>query len=351
MKKIFIIGGGWYGCYVAYILSNQYDIYIFEKESDIFKSSSYYNQNRLHLGYHYPRSDGTRKLCRSGYSKFLQKFKSLADDIDDNYYAISKDSIIDYQTFINIFKPDYYDYELIENNDFTNIDGKLIKVTEKVINSKKSKQFFKEQLKDKVKFVFNYQVNKIEDRETLTGHHIGNKIIINDGEYTGDFLFDCTYNQLQLHPDTHLYEKSLSLIYKKATSKNYSLTVMDGPFCSIYPQFKKENIYTLTDVKETPLIKSKNINDIYNYSFNKKILEKKKKLFESNIKNYIPHFKEHFQYIDHFLSFKCKLVSSSDSRELVIEYKGNRLSVNCGKITGIFELEDFIKRHTNIKLV
>jgi len=54
-KNIIIIGGGWYGLYSALLLQNNYNVIVVEKNSDIFDNSSNYNQNRLHLGYHYPR--------------------------------------------------------------------------------------------------------------------------------------------------------------------------------------------------------------------------------------------------------------------------------------------------------
>ena len=37
------------------------------------------------------------------------------------------------------------------------------------------------------------------------------------------------------------------------------------------------------------------------------------------------------------------LISNNDNRSCVIEKDGNVITVNCGKIIGIFELETFIK--------
>ena len=94
--KIIIIGGGWYGCYSALLLQDKYEIILIEKNNDIFNESSYYNQNRLHLGYHYPRNYKTRNLCKNGYNKFLKKFEKLniVNKINNNYYLISNESFI-----------------------------------------------------------------------------------------------------------------------------------------------------------------------------------------------------------------------------------------------------------------
>ena len=201
ITDIIIIGGGWYGCYVAYILSNKYNIILIDKNDDIFEGSSYYNQNRLHLGFHYPRNNSTRLLCKNNFTKFIDQFEELVDTIENNYYAVSNESLIDYETYKSIYDYNKYDYKIVNNTKFTNIDGKLIIVSEKIINSQKSKSFFKKNLKDKVKFIFNIKIiNIITDNSS---------IILND-YYKCDFLFDCTFNSLNINNSKHLFEKSIS---------------------------------------------------------------------------------------------------------------------------------------------
>ena len=61
--RIAIIGGGFYGCYLAFKLKtkfkSKYKIDIFEKNNDLLKEAAINNQWRLHLGFHYPRSKQT----------------------------------------------------------------------------------------------------------------------------------------------------------------------------------------------------------------------------------------------------------------------------------------------------
>jgi len=65
---------------------------------------------------------------------------------------------------------------------------------------------------------------------------------------------------------------------------------------------------------------------------------------ENKVKNYYSNFKNHFEYIGYFCSNKTKIISNSDSRECNIEKINDKLiTINCGKITGIFEMEDFFK--------
>jgi hypothetical protein len=120
---------------------------------------------------------------------------------------------------------------------------------------------------------------------------------------------------------------------------------MDGNFFSLFPRNINKDKYTLTHVKYTPLIKSKNINDILNYEVTDDILNNVKNNMEKDVKIYYPEFKSNFQYVDYFTSYKCKLISNNDTRECNIEEYDNIITVNCGKITGIFELEEYLDNY------
>jgi L-2-hydroxyglutarate oxidase LhgO len=115
IKDIIIIGTGWFGLHTALLLEQKYNVLILEKNSTIFNNSSNFNQNRLHLGYHYPRSYKTRELCLKGYTKFINKYRELIDFIDNNYYCISNDSLIDYNTYKQIYNTSNYKHSFIKN--------------------------------------------------------------------------------------------------------------------------------------------------------------------------------------------------------------------------------------------
>ena len=71
---------------------------------------------------------------------------------------------------------------------------------------------------------------------------------------------------------------------------------------------------------------------------------------DTEIKYYVDlnSYFQNFKYISYFLSSKCKLISQNDSRECNIYQDKNIISVNCGKITGIFEFEEYILNNLNI---
>lgn len=213
-KKIIIIGSGWYGCHIALLLNNykDYDITIIEKNDNIFDNSSYYNQNRLHSGYHYCRNYPTRNLCKKYYDKFIQQYSQCVDNIRNNYYVISNHSLMDYKTYTEIYEFEKFKFDIVKNNIFQNIDEDLIRVKEEVINSDKVKKMFENKLLnlDNVHFLFNTKVLSVEKKQDIINVNCENEKI-----YSCDLLLDCTYNQLQLSKKEYKYEQTLSLIIKK----------------------------------------------------------------------------------------------------------------------------------------
>jgi hypothetical protein len=339
MKKIIIIGSGWYGCHIASLLKNTHDVTIIEKNNDIFNNSSYFNQNRLHIGYHYCRNYNTRQLCNQNYNRVLNKYNNLVDDIKNNYYIISNNSIIDFNTFTSIYNYEGFEFETIPNTSFNNIDGSILKVKEKVINSDKAYNYFKNELID-VNIIYNTTIQSYSKQDTQI------KIIDSyNNEYVCDILLDCTYNQLGLSSKKYIYEQTISLLCKRQNNTSFdAVTIMDGNFSSLYPRDISNNVFTLTDVEFTPLIKSDNYADIKNFELTDKMLDDVTTNMISKFKKYYPQFETDFEYYGYFLSKKTKLNSATDSRETTIEkIEDNVYSVNGGKIYGIFEWEEYIK--------
>ena len=355
--NIGIIGAGWFGCYVAeYLLENYSNISItlIDKNSNIFEGSSYNNQNRLHLGFHYPRCEITRIKCKNNFKKFIKKYYEFIEPIDKNYYIISKFSNLSYNDFIKLYNFD--DYKLIKNNfNITNIEGNILNVNEMFINYKKVKDYFNSKLKKNknIEILLNYEVQNVDV--------IDKNIIIINNEKKFNKLFICTYNQtneliknlFKNITNDIIYEKCLTLIYKKIDDVPFNcLTIMDGNFSSIYyystNEINNTEYYTLTDVKNTPLIKSSNINNVYNfnaYDLNEKVL-----LFEKNLIDYYPDFKKKFEFYSHYESLKCKNNSINDSRDININIndKQNIVNIWCGKLSFIFEINDIIDKIINI---
>ena len=141
--KVSIIGGGWLGCHIASKLKlENHNIALYEK-SDIFAGSSFYNQNRLHKGFHYSRSEQTRRLCYSTFELFLNDYKHLVEDIPNNYYVVPENkSLIDFGTFKNIFSYENVQYKEDRLEVLSHIEGSVL-VDEMYINPIKTREHFK----------------------------------------------------------------------------------------------------------------------------------------------------------------------------------------------------------------
>lgn len=299
--KILIIGAGWYGCHCACILSDlNIDIKICDLTNDFFSGSSSKNQNRLHLGFHYPRSYTTRAECKIGYNLFMNKYDFLTKEIPKNYYCIDQQSILDFETYKCI----YNNFDIVSkldidlDIDYSNFQG-IIQVEERYIDFQKAREYFKNKL---------------------------SKFLIKDYDSKQfDYIIDCTYSNLT--PDM-FYEDCISLVYESKKNNDFAITVMDGPFWSLYPYDPKNNLYTLTDVSFTPF-KELNLNMI-------------KSNMENKVLKYIKDFNESFEYKTYFISKKCKQINKSDDRSLIWTEKDNIIAFSGGKIGGIFAMEDIL---------
>jgi hypothetical protein len=324
-KTILIIGAGWYGCHIGLLLK-RYDIdfIIYEKEKEIFMGSSNRNQNRLHIGFHYPRSYKTRKLCEDGYYRFLSKYGHFIEPIKNNYYCIANDSIIDFETYKIIMEGKGVE---VKTKHIQNVQG-ILNTGELFIDNEKIKLFFELELNEHIRT--NINVNNIEK--------LKNKF---------KYIINCTNNILNTNNNFY-FEKTLSLIYKKIKNQKEinSYTIMDGPFCSLFPFDICNKLYTLTDVEDTPVYKSFHISDIQRHKIND-FIERRERM-ENKIKYYFPNFLNEYKYDGYYTSLKVKKKSKSDERDCYINKKDNIINVFCDKILGIFIFEDYIKNLLNI---
>lgn len=337
MRDIIIVGAGWYGLHIAYKYQKKYNITILEKNQRIFMESSLNNQNRLHLGFHYPRSYKTRQLCKKGYDLFLKDYSEIVDKIDKNYYCISNESLMDYDTYIHIFKHEEYVFNIQENDiDLKNIDGKLIKVDEMLINHDKAINFFINNLNN-VKILYNYNVCNVQQDDNF---------VYVDNNLKCDILLDCTYGKLNLNNTftNYLYEITIFFVYEKQKDFNADcITIMDGNLPSLFIREKNNNLYSLTHVKYTPLLSSSNKDDIIHYYPSKEKIEISRLNMEFEIKKYISNFNDIFKYKSYHLGYKMKKKCNNDDRTCNINKNKNIISVNGGKIIGIYDFENYIK--------
>ena len=348
-SNVLIIGAGWYGCYGALIMKDLgFNVDIVDENDDIFAGSSSKNQNRLHLGFHYPRSHSTRRECFAGYARFIAEFPQLCREIHYNAYLISKRSLVDLQTYLHIFRYEGYDVDVVpladleaasgsqlEAREFQ--EGAAILTRERYIDHEAARAFFKERLQRHL--LKPFEASKLSlDRPHRPCY---------DGKIY-DLALDCTYGQLQSFSNSQHYEACCSMIYEKKqkNKESFSITVMDGPFFSIYPYDDDGKLFTLTHVSYTPIMTSKDISNVKDFCNNldEQHVIRIKENMVSDVIQYMPNFRDEFEYVGYFTSIKTKFEEpgQSDDRSLQV-YKNERILSFCGgKITGIFGIEDHV---------
>ena len=350
--RLLIIGAGWYGCHLASICSTFSSVKLVDFQ-DIFSGSSSRNQNRLHLGFHYPRSINTIRECHEGYYNFLARYKNLIRNIDENYYFISeKSSATSYEDFLHIYQQEDIHFKEVDTDavkpyKISSVGKQCIKTEEKYIDVEKCIEFFSKELEGLFECIPKF--NTISE-------------IVDYLSQDFDYIINCTYNHL--NPiDFEAYEVFLILLYKipyfEKERGNFAYTVMDGNYFSLYPYKPDEGIYSLTSVEHGVLWTGR---DLHKINIDEQMIEERRKMIEDEVKSYLPGFNGEFRGAE--ISFKTKPKTQTDDRSIRLTSEicynpsgyltstedGNGIhviNVYGGKITGIFHAEKIIKSIIN----
>jgi len=338
MKKIYkiaIIGSGWFGCHIGYeikkFFKERIDLVIFDKKKDIFNGASGYNQNRLHLGFHYPRSKKTRIQSKLGFYKFIKKYPTFSKEIKKNIYAISssKKTYINFNQYCTALNKTglKYNIEKKDKFNFKNIEG-IISCKERQLLTEIAKKFFKSRLKKNL--ILNFKVKKIKKNN--------NKIFINDLKDEFDIVINCTWQQFQIFKTWKtIFEPCITFLYRPLKKNNSCLTIMDGPFFTLYKW--NEKYYNLYSVKNSRLKKYNSSDKCEEYLKKikkKEILDLKKKI-ELEFLDYFPSFKQEFKFSRYMSTVRTIKVNNKndDDRSYDIRFKRNEIEILSGKIDHI----------------
>ncbi|MBA6264789.1 FAD-dependent oxidoreductase [Colwellia sp. Bg11-12] len=323
--KIAIIGAGWYGCHTALsLLQKGFEITVFERSDRAISGASRYNQNRLHQGFHYPRDFETRKQSLEGFEWFTQHYGNLIKEVPNNIYGVaSTKSNLDFETFKQIMSATGLEYNIVEESNeipkFTHVQG-MVSTNEMLIENFKASKYFGDILQNHI--VYRTEVD------------LSNEQVLKEYKTNYDLVIDCTWGTARKIPDiNYYYEPCIYFYYKKKSGLNFSFTLMDGEFFSIYP-YEKSN-YTVTSVKHTPIKQVFNKYEIHSCFVEAKeasFIKDKKEKFEKEILYYYPNFLNDFEFVEPVYSLKTKLVSGSDFRGCIVKEEENLISVFSGKI-------------------
>ena len=348
-KSICIIGGGFYGCYIAKKIKENFkniDIEIYEKNSSLINEAGKNNQYRLHLGFHYPRSLETIKQTQEGSKIFIKEFRNFISKPKKNIYLIHKNSLTSFKSYKNIFrrKKIFFKEINLKNIDFLknahNYEG-AINTNEKVILLDKLIPFLKKNIHKNCKINFKNEIKKIDSKKSE----------IYD-RYNQVKKFDLIINTTYTNPNLGAKKKFkikyeiAGMVKIKNTLKNTAITIMDGQFISIYPRNKNEA--SISSVKFTPIKKFRKLKDLSKYL---KSAKKNKSKIEKKIINHSKHFfNNKLRIIKRglILAPKVKFLNDKQSERFTSLRQNHRtLTVLCGKLDAAPIIYNKIKKIIN----
>ena len=253
--RVAVVGCGIFGAMIALRLAKEgANVEIFESQKSVLMGASYNNQNRLHLGYHYPRDDNTARQCIKGFEQFYNEFKScLLENFPNSYFISKNDSIVTPNEYLKFCNRVGLKYDLIDLKEFTpnirNVDLG-ISTAEVVYDCNKLRALIIERLNlEAVTLQLNSNVSEILRKEDQYILRVNG---VECGLY--DVVINCTYANINLLNDqlgykapTYQYEYTAVPIIEW-DQPPLGITVMDGEFMTVLP-FGQTGLFLLYHVK------------------------------------------------------------------------------------------------------
>jgi D-amino-acid oxidase len=349
MKNICIVGAGIFGTTLALILSENKDfkIDLYEKNNDILSETSLKNQQRFHLGYHYPRSKKTILEIKNSSKDFNKFYGNKFYGHTKNIYAISKTkSKLNFDEYCK--KLNFLGLETKKKkfDIFSDLVDESIITDEKILNYFKFKKMIKKKL-IRVKNI-NLKLKKTISKKNLSEY---DKVIV------------CTYsnNNILLSKlgilNSKLKKKRYELVEKIVVKmpkelKTISAVILDGNFLNFDP-YIGTNYHLLSVVKEAKIeiIKKKfpNFNNFKKRYLKYKFIKDEK---NSNFKNFIK-FGQKFvpllskaRYVSSTYVVRCIDISKNNqNRNTIIQRYGNKIiTVFSGKWNNCVKVSKQIKK-------
>jgi len=241
-KRVAVVGCGIFGASVALKLQSAgFDVVVFEKKNEILKGASLNNQNRLHLGFHYPRDDETAQQCIAGFQRFMDAYpESIASSFPNAYFIASEGSYTEPEDYIDFCSRNKLAYDLVTSSNFmVDVRGTSLGVLskERVYDSKILAELIAKKISLK-------QIDlKLSSFVSALVYENGKYLLSVNGKQDLHFdaVVNCSYadinrltSQLGYEVNSHQYEYTVVPIVKTNLPR-VGITIMDGPFMTLLP--------------------------------------------------------------------------------------------------------------------
>ena len=244
-RRIAVVGAGIFGCTVALALAEAgARVSVFERLREILGGASGNNQNRLHLGFHYPRSIETARQSDRGYGPFVAAFPgAIARGYPNAYFIADEGSRTTAEHYLAFCACLEQPFTPIAPADFTATEVRGcstgILCDERVYDTALLADAFRTRLAREG----GIELCCGADVTTLEATARGYRVVVADGPVAGDFdaVINCAYADinrlsrgLSFAIADNQYEYTAVPIVELDLPP-FGATIMDGPFAGLLP--------------------------------------------------------------------------------------------------------------------
>jgi hypothetical protein len=302
------------------------------EQNHIFSGASGANPARLHQGFHYPRSRLTRAYCQEHQRAFLARYGHLTRSVPVNIYAVAQDdSLVDFGTYCQILQGEVEFIRIQDTSEFSlaNVEGGLL-TGERHIVIRLARAFFEKELVG--------CLNIGPETGLSSNYKLGVKYCTSEF----DWEIDCTFCARDAE-NIDRYEPCVTAILSGKSDK--AVTIMDGPFPSLYPWDEEQSLNSLTSAKYTPLARCATYEEakwLLDGHGKSEVAARANAMLEQ-LAHYWPSVRDLYSIVDYRLGIRAMPKSAADARLVDIVRTGERsLRVRAGKIDAVIHAEEAI---------
>lgn len=324
--RIRVLGGGFYGCHVAlHMRWLGHEVELHEIRDGIFKGASGSIPARIHQGFHYPRSRLTRAACLEHSEAFMGEYGRFTRGVPVNIYAIAADrSLVDFDQYVRTLENEIPFIPIYDPEEYglRNVEGAVL-TGERHIVTDDVRTYFEDMLGPYLRL--NTPPGEIDSKEW-------------------DFTIDCTFCAND-GAGVDRYEPCLVVLLKGPTDT--AITVMDGPFGSLYPWNETLGLSSLSSAKWTPFSKSCKTwaaaNDLLHTLHQRELMDQARGMIDDML-HFYPSLMNKREIAELRTSIRAMPLSGADTRLVDVRKVGERvLRVRAGKIDAVIHAAETIE--------
>ncbi len=249
MYDAIVLGAGLYGCKVALELAALRLKIVLLDPNPMFEGATRVNQNRIHAGFHYPRSIATAETAARNYRRFLIDHASAIEGNERHLYCIASDSKVGPRQYEEVLDGVGAEYKRTYTPSYfaPGMIAQVYETQEKSFNIRRLRAMVNQQLK----------IAGVE-RVPLSGRIVDvdeSHVVVQAGNqlFEAKYVFNCTYSALDsvvpIRTKLRKEHVEVALIHVPNSLANDDITIMDGLYwsCMQYPAVPGR--YALTHVK------------------------------------------------------------------------------------------------------